>query len=145
MIRRPVNRIAPAQGPEAYKTYQVKPFLRPATCAEVDCQRHRNGWRSVMDLSTVDGVRQANWVRDHSGRAHTFTLAGTLVTFHFPAGQTCFERHRVVADRAPLTTIAGGDWRGDPRGAGVQTLGTRSWIDNFGEHQLTLAEAHKRG
>lgn len=142
---RPLNRLAPQAGPEAYKTYQIRPYVRPASCGEVECARQRNGWRSVMDLSTVAGVKQANWIAQHSGRAYTHEVIGTLVTFTFAAGQTCFERHQVIADREPLARIVDGDWRGNPRGTGAQVLGTRSWIDSFGEHQLKIAEAHKRG
>jgi hypothetical protein len=137
--------IQPQAGPEAYKTYQMKPFTRPATCAEVQCPRQRNGWRSVMDTSTVQGRQQANWIRLHSGRAFTFTQQGPVVTFTFAAGQRCFGKHVVVAERDPLCRIVGGDFRGNPRGDAARVLRPADWVDNFGEHQLTLSEAHKRG
>lgn len=142
-------RIPPKAGPEAYKTYEVRQprqtHFRRGTCAEVDCRRAKTGWRSVIDVSTVKGRDTANWIRLHSGRRFTFTEAGPLVTFVFPGGQPCFAKHEVWLQREPLLRVAGGDWRGNPRGTPAQILRARDWVDNFGEHQLTLAEAAKRG
>lgn len=142
-------RIAPKAGPEAYKTYQLlQPTVshfRPATCQEVDCRRAKSGWRTVLDTSTVKGRETANWIRLHSGRRFTFVEAGPIVTFTFPGGQRCFDKHKVSLQREPLLRVVGGDWRGNPRGVAALTLKPRAWIDDFGEHQLTLAEAHKRG
>lgn len=138
-------RIAPKAGPEAYKTYQVQQHFRPATCAEVHCHRAAHGWRSVMDTSTVDGRNKANWIRMKSGRAFTFVENGPIVTFTFAAGQRCFEKHQAPVQRMPLLRVVGGDWRGNPRGVATQTFRPRDWIDNFGEHQLSLLEAQKRG
>jgi hypothetical protein len=149
--RGPLYRPEPAgkPGPEAYKTYQLltprDTHFRAGTCAEVDCPRMRNGWRSVFDLTTTDGVKQANWVRMKSGRAYTYTQAGPVVTFTFPAGQRCFGRHTVALEREPFLRIAGGDYRGNPRRVETVALRPRSWVDNFGEHLLTLSDASKRG
>jgi hypothetical protein len=138
-------RIEPQAGPEAYKTYQVVPHLQTATCAEVGCERQRNGWRSRADVSTVDGQKIANWIRLKSGRRFTHTQAGPVVVFTFPAGQTCFARHKKPVERAPLLRVVGGDWRGNPTGMPTRELRPADWIDDFGTHQLSLAEAHKRG
>lgn len=141
--------IQPQAGPEAYKTYQVlQPtgsHFRKGTCAEVDCPRQRNGWRTVLDTSTVQGQKQANWIRSKSGRAFTFVQQGPVVTFTFAAGQRCFGEHKVWLQREPILRIKGGDWRGNPRGDAARVLRPADWIDNFGEHQLALSEAHKRG
>jgi hypothetical protein len=136
-------------GAESYTTYQVlqpkTSHFRPATCAEVSCARARNGWRSVMDTSTVDGAKQANWVRMKSGRAFTYTQVGAVVTFTFAPGQRCFEKHQVWLQRRPLLRVAGGDWRGNPRGTPTLVMKPADWIDHFGEHQNTLADAHRKG
>lgn len=148
MIRQPY-RIEPKMGPESYTTYQVlqpkTSHFRPATCAEVSCQRARNGWRSVMDVSTVDGRKQANWIRLKSGRTFTFAQAGHVVTFTFAAGQRCFEKHTVWLQREPLLRVAGGDWRGNPRRTPTVALKPQDWIDHFGEHQLALSDEQKKG
>lgn len=136
-------------GPEAFKTYQLlQPtgtHTRAVTCQQVDCVRMRNGWRARMDLTTVAGVRDANWIRMKSGRAFTFTQHGPIVTFNFPAGQRCFEKHRALLGRDPLLRVAGGDWRGNPRGTQTQVMSPSSWIDSFGEHQARLHDAQQRG
>lgn len=147
--RPPLFRPDPKGPPEAYKTYQLlqpeRTHTKPATCQQVECQRMRNGWRSVMDTSTVVGRKQANWIRLKSGRAFTYVQQGPVVTFTFAAGQRCFEKHRVPLYRDPILRVAGGDWRGNPRGTSTQVLSARSWTDNFGEHQARLSEAQQRG
>ena len=145
----PLSRVAPRAGAEAYQTYQVfqptQTHTRAASCAEVDCVRLRNGWRSRMDLTTVDGVKQANWVRMKSGRAHTYTQHGPIVTFSFPAGQRCFEAHRLPLWREPILRVAGGDWRGNPTGMPTRQYRPADWIDHFGEHQARLHDAQQKG
>jgi len=145
IVPRPLNRPTPKAPPQAYKTYAAKLFHRPASCAEVDCPRMRNGWRTVLDVSTVKGQKNANYIRLHSGRRFAFVQAGPVVTFTFPAGQRCFGSHTVPEDRSPLLKIRGGDWRGDPDRRTPQTVSVRSWLDDFGAHQLTLSELQKRG
>lgn len=148
-MTRELYRPAPRAGAEAYQTYQVlqpaESHTRRATCAEVDCVRYRNGWRARMDLTTVKGVSDANWVRMKSGRTHTYTQAGPIVTFSFPAGQACFERHVVSLHREPILRVTGGDWRGNPRGEPARVLRPADWLDHFGEHQLRLHDAQQKG
>jgi hypothetical protein len=146
VINRSVQPLGPAQ---VYQTYQLlqptASHKRRVTCEQAGCQRQRNGWRSVMDTSTVVGRNQANWVRMHSGRSFTYVQAGPVVTFTFAAGQRCFEKHYGLLGRDPVCRVVGGDWRGNPRGTAARVLRPADWVDNFGEHQLTLSEAHKRG
>lgn len=141
--------IMPKMSPAAYKTYAL---LRPkathtrvALCKEVDCRAMANGWKTIVDVSTPLGQRQANYIRLHSGRAFTVTEDGTLVTFVFAPGQKCFAEHRVMLEREPLFRIKDGDFRGNPRGTPVLKLSPIAWRDNFGEHQDSIAEQHKRG
>lgn len=143
---RPLNRgYTPAGPPQAYKTYAARLIHRPASCAEVECPRARNGWRTVLDVGTVKGQKTANYIRLHSGRRFTYTQAGTVVTFTFAAGQRCFGAHQVPAEQDPILKIRGGDWRGDPDRRAPQTLSVRSWLDDFGANQISLAELQKRG
>lgn len=141
--------IQPQAGPEAYRTYELlqptATHFRPATCAEVDCHRAKAGWRTVLDTSTVDGRNMAGWIRMHSGRQFTYVEAGPIVTFTFAGGQRCFGKHKVSLEREPILRVRGGDWRGNPRGETTRIFRPADWVDNFGEHQARLSEAHKRG
>jgi hypothetical protein len=141
--------IMPKMGASAYKTYALmRPratHTRVALCAEVDCRAMANGWKTIVDVSTELGRRQANYIRLHSGRSFTATEDGTLVTFVFPAGQKCFAEHRVLLEREPLFRIKDGDFRGNPRGTPVLKLSPIAWRDNFGEHQEKLADKQKEG
>jgi hypothetical protein len=142
-------RIEPKGPADMYKTYQVlqppATHTRKASCAEVNCPRRNVGWRSVVDVSTVAGARQAGWIRMKSGRSYTHTQAGSVVTFTFAAGQNCFGQHRVPLHREPLLRVAGGDWRGNPRGTPTRVLRPADWVDDFGTHQLSLADEQKKG
>ena len=141
-----INRLEPAQ----LKSYVVsRPFAthtRPATCAEVGCEREIKGWRMVLDLADTQQRAAATWIKYHSKRHFTVEAQeGNLVTLRFPEGQQCFEAHRVALEREPLFFVREGDRRGNPRGAAARTLAGQDWHDDFSNHQQTLADAAKRG
>jgi hypothetical protein len=142
-----MNRITPNGPVQAYKTYAVTSPLgshfREATCAEVDCDASGYGWVTVIDVATDLGRQQAGYIRNHSGRSFTVTEVGTLVTFTFPAGQKCFQTHRVALDREPICSVRGGDWRAVTSPARV--LRTDDWIDDFANHQDRLKTRIERG
>lgn len=144
-----LNRPEPAMPVQAYQTYQaVRPTAthsRPATCKEVECRAHANGWKTTVDVSTPTGRRQANYIRMQSGRSFTAEQpgGGTLVTFTFPAGQRCFAEHRVNIERPTLYLRRGGDWRGTTFEA--VRLKEADWVDDFANHQIKLAETMERG
>jgi len=142
-------RIIPKAPAEAFKTYEVaqptRTHTRPGTCAEVNCANRERGWKTVVDVSTELGKKQAQYIRMHSGRAYSHTQAGTIVTFVFSPGQTCFSEHRVSLQREPLFRIIGGDWRGNPLGLPTQRLRPADWLDSFGEHQLSIKTAREKG
>lgn len=149
-IKRELFRPEPKLPAAAYKTYQaIKPrktHFRPATCAEVDCPNRARGWRTVVDVTTALGQKQANYIRLHSGRHFTAEQVGDdLVTFTFAPGQTCFSAHRVDLEREPIFRIKGGDFRGNPLGTPTVTLRPQDWLDNFGEHQELLAARQQKG
>ena len=101
----------------------------------------------MIDTSTELGARQANYIRLHSGRHHTAAPAPgapDLVTFTFPAGQRCFQEHRVLLERDPRCYVRGGDWRGQTSTPRVHARPV-DWVDDFAEHQDKLKSEIERG
>lgn len=147
------NRLQPALGADAMKTYQIvspiSSHWRPATCAEVECPNHLYGWKTVVDLSTELGQAQAHFIKTDTSRKHTSYRTeddGSLVVFLFEAGQTCFEQHQLRLEVDPLYYVKQGDWRGNPRGIAPRKHSNASnWVDDFATHQQTLADRLKRG
>jgi len=137
----------PKMGVESYKTYAVRAprgtHTRKISCAAAQCVAHTRGWRTVLDTGQADHRDLALWVRDHSGRRYTWTMAGTVITFDFPPGQECFAGHEEQI-RPGIYVVRDGDHRGNPTGR-KQKLSERAWLDDFGEHQESLADQQKRG
>lgn len=148
---RPVTRITPQLPTHAMKTYGIVAPLtthfREASCAEVGCDAHLNGWKTVIDSSTELGARQLNYIRLHSGRKYNDVtgLGTTMVTLLFAAGQKCFRQHRMPLDREPLYVVRGGDWRGNPRGESLRHKNAENWLDDFANHQDRLATRLDQG
>jgi hypothetical protein len=147
-----VFRLGPVGPPQAYKTYTVAAPLSThfaaATCEQVDCPHYLGGWQSAIDETTELGQSQAYYIRRDSGRGYTEQRLPTgLTLFTFPPGQRCFASadHKRRLEREERFIIRGGDWRGNPGGAGPVELGAASWVDDFGEHQDRIAELHERG
>jgi hypothetical protein len=70
------------------------PRSRLASCAEVACPAHVNGWRTVIAASDPQAAARIAYIRNDSGRRFTETPGpdgGSVYTF--PAGQTCFSEH----------------------------------------------------
>lgn len=145
-----VNRLTPLMPAYAYKTYSVvRPgtpaYWRPATCDEVACEQARDGWQVPLAAVTEQHYRDLltggwRWTRvelpDGSGY------------LDFPPGQRClrFSEHRIAVEREPLYVVRDGDWRGNPRGTRPRYhRDARDWVDDFGEHQQTLADRLNRG
>lgn len=143
---RPLFRVDPALPVHAYKTYAIatpSDKLVRAACEQVGCAAYRNGWESVIDESTELGARQADYIRLYSGR--TFrerrTDAG-LTAFRFESGQRCFAEHQT---RPEVYGVRDGDWRGNPTGQARLHTRPTDWVEDFGEHQQTLADRLERG
>jgi hypothetical protein len=139
------------QGPaQAYKTYAISSPLathtRVATCKDVACPRHMNGWKTIIDPATTLGRSQLNYIRMHAGRRYVdASLPGeALVTLMFPAEQKCFEEHRVPLDRPAHYLTRLGDWRAHLGGVHVHAR-PEHWVEDFAEHQAALAERVNRG
>lgn len=149
-INRPITPAGPAH---AYKTYGMSMPLathwRPATCEEVGCEAYRCGWVTTVDLSTDLGKRQ--FEHCNGDRARSFSVqrpAGNLVKFVYAPGNRCFQSagHRVPLERPARFYVAGGDYRGNPRG--VETVvhsRAEDWVDDFATHQGRLAAAIEKG
>lgn len=144
---RPTTRIQPLGPAQAYKTYQVlaplSTHFRSASCAEVDCPAHLNGWSTTVDMTTELGQQQADYIRRHSGRHFTGDIVGNLVTFTFAAGQECFREHHLPLDRPAIFLVKDGDWRmsQNPR----QHTNADDWVDDFANHQDALKTRLERG
>lgn len=170
------NRVAPGWPVQAFQTFQIasprQTHTRPATCAEVDCDAHRYGWRTTVpadspqaayiraECSPVDaplspaaaaGRRRYREVTDvHETVAGAGLPAGQVlgvIVFEFPAGQTCFAEHRVKLDRPELYVVRDGDWRtsGDPTARHRQHTKPEHWVDEFATHQDNVATARQKG
>lgn len=120
-------------------------FWRGATCQEVSCPRYINGWRTKLDVSTTQGILQARWIADHSRRHFTKELIGDVLTFTFPAGQQCFEKHRVARERDPIFLVRDGDHRGNPTGRRVNHKRGEDWRDDMQETLGKYAESKQKG
>lgn len=148
-MRPQLNRIHPKAGPEHFKTYQLSAPItshrRPATCSEVDCVKRERGFRAQFDVSTVTGRENAQAV-ERSGLRRTFEVAGPMVTYTFPPGQDCFDRHTLPVEREPLYIVRGGDYRGNPRSTPRRVhRNAADWQHDFAEHQDTIATLKQRG
>lgn len=148
-------RLPPRLPVTAVQTYQVSSPLsshwRPATCEEVDCPQWRSGWRIRTDDLTPQQLQAA---RDPKRKFTALDVSATEHWLVFEPGQPCFlvwpgtgpllDRHHRVQVRPELYVIRDGDWRGNPTGR-RHVLGAQAWLDDFGEHQETLADRLKEG
>ena len=150
-MTRQINRAAPRLAAAEMKTYQiaapVQTHFRLARCSEVECRAFREGWRTLVDISTALGAAQARYIRAKSGRAFTVerTPMSTAFTFVFPPGQRCFAQHQVPLERPAIFVVREGDWRGNPRHVEPRILKAPDWVDDFATHQDKLIKVLERG
>lgn len=138
-------RLDPAGPPGAYRTYSIsvrRDTTVVAACEQVGCDAWAHGWVTRLDTATEWGRVRADYIRYQSGRIfrEVHGEAG-LVEFRFASRQRCFAEHRTVPE---LYVARGGDWRAvtsEPR----RYSGAGDWVEDFGEHQQRLHEAHERG
>jgi hypothetical protein len=144
-----INRIMPGMPIGSYKTYAlrapIQTHYRRASCAEVDCSAHQNGWVTKIDETTSLGQQQAYYIRNQSGRAFKEERDGAITKFTFFQGQQCFKYHVVQLDRDPILIVRDGDWRGNPTGNVRRHVSTVDWVDDFANHQQQLADRLERG
>jgi hypothetical protein len=121
-----------------------------ATCAEVDCHQWANGWATTVIPGSEDAglVEQACDGRV-DGRTRAWArlepLPDGFVRIWFEPGQPCFKAAQHRIPWAGRWYHRDGDWRGNPSGLVVAHADARSWVDEFGEHQLKLVANHDRG
>lgn len=146
-------RLEPALPAEHMRTYEIrapiKTHFRPATCAEIQCPGHVNGWCSLIDETAELGQRQAHYIRKVSGRRFTErSLPNNLTEFTFEAGQSCFRsgEHQTSLERPPIYIIRDGDWRGNPRATDPRVhRRADDWVDDFANHQQGIADKQQEG
>lgn len=141
-----INRIPPAHAVQAYQTYSISQrpdVLIKAACEQVGCAAWLGGWETTLDESTELGRQQAAYIRTKAGR--TFreqrTAAGMTV-FRFASGQRCFAEHKTNPERYG---VRDGDWRGNPTGRTRTHQRPADWVEDFGEHQLRIADQQQKG
>lgn len=129
------------------KSYEISApvatHYRPATCEEVGCLPHRNGWETRVPVDS-DFERT---VRAQARRWASVRREGGEMVFTFAPGTPCFResQHRVPADRPALFVVRDGDFRGNPTGRRRVHTRPEYWVEDFAEHQQTLADAQKKG
>ncbi len=138
---RPLFRADPVAPVQAYQTYEASARTRPATCRDVQCQARAKGWRTVVDVSTTLGGRQANYIRLRSGRRFTVEQAGDRATFTFHPGQDCFRPHTLPV--GALYVKRGGDWRATTSPA--RQMREADWIDDQQETYDKIRTLQQRG
>lgn len=131
------------------RTFQIDQPLdshyRRATCKEVECTAHANGWVMGFDLTDAGQVASARWIRDHSGRKFTAQLTEGRVVLTFAAGQTCFAKHRVPLGREPFYVVRGGDFRGNPERYRVRHANADDFVDQWENDLDKINTARERG
>lgn len=145
-MQQQINRIQPAHAVQAYQTYSISQrpdVLVRAACQQVGCPAWLGGWETSLDETTELGRQQAAYIRTQAGR--TFreqrTAAG-LTVFRFDSGQRCFAEHKTNPE---AYGVRDGDWRGNPTGRVRQHQRAADWVEDFGEHQLRIADQQEKG
>ncbi len=172
-------RIDPALPVQMVKTYGIDAPLathwRKATCVEVSCKAHTDGWitmipESMIPESPIDmigatgadastAVHKANlrrlkdqdearayYIRHLSGREFTDHIDESGITvFDFPPDQDCFEGHKIRIDRPEIFEVRGGDWRGNPTRESRIHDRPDDWVEDFALHQDEIATRIERG
>lgn len=111
----------------------VATHRRAATCAEVDCKYHREGWQMRVEESTPLGARQAALIKG-SGRRFTTIQEQGAVRYLFEAGQSCFRAHTVDLDRPAIYIVRQG------ASAPIRHTRPENWVDDFSTHLDKIRE-----
>lgn len=140
-----MTRIAPAAPVGAYQTYQVSSpgdrVVRVA-CELVGCRAYLYGWDTAVDERVALGAGQAAYIRRESGRTFRELRRGDgLTVFRFESGQRCFAEHRT---RPEHYLVRAGDWRQHLGGIRRHSRAI-DWVEDFGEHQQSIADQQERG
>jgi hypothetical protein len=139
-------RLAPSGKPSDYITYAIRATTDVAVvsaCKDVGCRHWLHGWQTSVDETTDLGKSQAAYIRQKSGRTFAEQRTGAgLTVFRFEAFQRCFSEHRTKPDRFIRRD---GDFRGNPTGNVVHHARAQDWIEDFQEHEGSLADERQKG
>lgn len=108
----------------------LRTHYRKATCQEVECKHHREGWTydvAQLDMEMIRAIRVSGrrW-NERELNGHTYWV--------FPPGQQCFKTHQVRIDREPFYYVT-------PNATGLIVPAARQhkngddWTDDFANHQ----------
>lgn len=142
------NRVEPALASGMYDTYAVRmpkaTHQRRATCEEVECAAHLNGWvtRVPMDSEAAQYIESGQSGRRFQETTGMQDFARVEREFMFLPGQQCFAEHWVTLERDPLFLKKHGDWRS---GGALRTLPAEQWMDEFAENQQNLSKILEEG
>jgi hypothetical protein len=135
----------PAHAMTTFRIVQPHDRLVVSACEVVGCDKWRDGWDAILDMTNPAHAKAAEVIRSGAtGRTFRELPAhGTnIVVFRFEAHQRCFDEHKT----RPQTFLKrGGDWRGNPRQELRRHRSAADWQEDFAEHQDKLAEEVKRG
>ena len=107
-----------------------------ASCRDVDCEKWRVGWVSVLDESTANGSLLAGRVRALRGYVFEETRTDTgLTRFVFAPGQSCGQDHEI---RPGIFLHRTGDER-------PNVVEGERWIDGFRDISERINQAKKEG
>lgn len=144
---RELNRAEPNLPAHAYQSFSIKAPVsthwRSASCAEVSCPKHLNGWRVRVEGLPPELLHAAR----KSGRRYVEQPVAEGETWLvFEAGQPCFQAatHRVRVQRPELFLVRGGDWR-QSYGAARRHTRPELWVEEFQENQQRLVDAKRQG
>lgn len=108
-------RVTPASKVTDMETWGLRPYLRPATCAEFECSAHLKGWRTTVGPDDAAFLRLAcaGQVDGLVRHAVEIPQADGFTQFVFEPGQPCLKArsHQVHQERDPIAVRRGGDWR----------------------------------
>ena len=142
-------RVPPALPPEHMQTYRIvspRDTLLVAACKDAVpvCGAWRNGWDTTVDESTGFGQAQAHYIRARSARTfREYRTQSGLTVFRFESGQRCFTEHRT---RPEIYAVAGGDWRGNPRGVAPRRhVRPVDWVEDMALTLDDIKTARDRG
>jgi hypothetical protein len=62
--------------------------------------------------------------------------------FRFDSGQRCFAEHQTNPEQYG---VRDGDWRGNPTGRVRAHQRPADWVEDFGEHQIRIADQQQKG
>lgn len=121
---------------DAYKTFAIRQptgtHRRPASCSEINCEAHINGW----SLRKADLTPELLYVATHSGRRfRTDNLNGEIYLV-FESGQICFDyrKHTISLERPAFFYAGRGARQAFSTRRATQYSTAENWAEDFSIH-----------